>query len=245
MEKNTETEIKKLPAAVALITAEVIFVIAIFFISISSLIFIIRRIFFVKSNAFDQNAFDLLAPFVTDNITSVVLFITFFGSYLFMITAWLLVFSFYLFIRKNKWHFITMLTIAVSNFVLMVGLKFFFNRPRPLIPLLKEIPGLSFPSGHAFMSMIFYGLLISIVYRDITSLWKKWTVICILLSFIFLVGFSRVYLRVHYLSDVLAGYCFGILSLTMLLWLMKRIGEYNKAKLAQPLQEVIAGGENS
>jgi undecaprenyl-diphosphatase len=87
--------------------------------------------------------------------------------------------------------------------------------------------------------------LISIVYRDITSLWKKWTVICILLSFIFLVGFSRVYLRVHYLSDVLAGYCFGILSLTMLLWLMKRIGEYNKAKLAQPLQEVIAGGENS
>lgn len=245
MGKNTDTEIKKLPAALALITAEVIFVVTIFFISISSLIFIIRRIFFVKSNAFDQNAFDFLAPFVTDNITSVVLFITFFGSYLFMVTAWLLVFSFYLFIRKNKWHFITMLTIAVSNFMLMVGLKFFFNRPRPLIPLLKEIPGLSFPSGHAFMSMIFYGLLISIVYRDITSLWKKWTVIFILLSFIFLVGFSRVYLRVHYLSDVLAGYCFGILSLIMLLWLMKRIGEYNKAKLAQPLQEVITGGENT
>lgn len=242
MEKNTETEIKKLPAAVALITAEVIFVVTVFFISISSLIFIIRRIFFVKSNAFDQNAFDFLAPFVTDKITNVVLFITFFGSYLFMITAWLLVFSFYLFIRKNKWHFITMLTIAVSNFVLMVGLKFFFNRPRPLIPLLKEIPGLSFPSGHAFMSMIFYGLLISIVYRDVSSLWKKWIMIFILLNFIFLVGFSRVYLRVHYLSDVLAGYCFGILSLIILLWLMKRIGNYNKAKLAVPLQTVITGG---
>ncbi len=245
MKKNAVTEIKKLPAAVALITAEVIFAGTIFFISITSLIFIIRRIFFVKSNAFDQNAFDFLAPFVSDNSTSVVLFITFFGSYLFMITAWLLVFSFYLFIRKNKWHFITMLTIAVSNFGLMVGLKFFFDRPRPLIPLLKEIPGLSFPSGHAFMSMIFYGLLISIVYRDINSLWKKWMVIFILLIFIFLVGFSRVYLRVHYLSDVLAGYCFGILSLTILLWLMKRIEKYNKAKLARPLQTVITGGGNT
>jgi undecaprenyl-diphosphatase len=117
----------------------------------------------------------------------------------------------------------------------MVGLKFFFNRPRPLIPLLKEIPGLSFPSGHAFMSMIFYGLLISIVYRDITTLWKKWSVIFILLSLILLIGFSRVYLRVHYLSDVLAVYCFGMLSLIILLWLMNRINKYNKSKLAQPL----------
>lgn len=245
MKKKAVTEIKKLPAAVALITAEVIFVVSIFFVSIATLIVIVRSIFFVKENTFDQRAFDFLAPFVTDNITSVVLFITFFGSYLFMITAWLLLFSFYLFIRKNKWHFITMLTIAVSNFGMMVGLKFFFNRPRPLIPLLKEIPGLSFPSGHAFMSMIFYGLLISIVYRDISSLWKKWMVIFILLSFIFLVGFSRVYLRVHYLSDVLAGYCFGILSLTILLWLMKRIEKYNAAKLAQPLQAVITGDENA
>lgn len=245
MRKNAEEEIKKIPTAIAVITAEVIFVFIIFFVSIASLIVLIRRIFFVKQNAFDDNAFDFLAPLVTDANTSVVLFITFFGSYLFMITAWLLVFSFYLFIRKNRWHFITMLTIAVSNFGLMVGLKFFFNRPRPLIPLLKEIPGLSFPSGHAFMSMIFYGLLISIVYRDVNSLWKKWIVIFILLSFIFLVGFSRVYLRVHYLSDVLAGYCFGILSLTILLWLMKRIKKYNDAKLAQPLQAVITGGENT
>jgi undecaprenyl-diphosphatase len=128
-----------------------------------------------------------------------------------------------------------MLTIAISNLGLMVGLKFFFNRPRPLIPLLKEIPGLSFPSGHAFMSMIFYGLLISIVYRDITTLWKKWAVIFILLGLILLIGFSRVYLRVHYLSDVLAGYCFGMLSLIILLWLMNRINKYNKSKLAQPL----------
>ncbi len=245
MKKNTVTKIRKLPAVLALITAEVFFVITIFFASIGSLIVIIRRIFFVRENVFDQNAFDFLGPFITDTNTRVVLFITFFGSYLFMITAWLLVFSFYLFIRKNKWHFITMLTIAVSNFGLMVGLKFFFNRPRPLIPLLKEIPGLSFPSGHAFMSMIFYGLLISIVYRDIKSLWKKWIVISILLSFIFLVGFSRVYLRVHYLSDVLAGYCFGILSLTILLWLMKRIGKYNEAKIATPLQAVITGEDNA
>ena len=135
----------------------------------------------------------------------------------------------------------SMLIIAVSNFCLMVGLKFFFNRPRPMIPLLKEIPGLSFPSGHAFMAMILYGLLISIIYRDMSNVWKKWMLIFILLGFIFLVGLSRVYLRVHYLSDVLAGYCFGLLSLIILLRLLKLIEQYNAAKSARSLQEAVTG----
>ena len=115
----------------------------------------------------------------------------------------------------------------------MVGLKFFFQRPRPLIPLLQEISGLSFPSGHAFMGTIFYGLLISIVYRDVSNIWRKWILIAILVITILLVGFSRVYLRVHYLSDVLAGFCFGILLLIIFLWLIKRIEKYNASKLAK------------
>jgi undecaprenyl-diphosphatase len=200
-------------------------------VSVTSLIVIIRRIFFIKEDVFDQKVFDFLAPYVTDANTAVMLFFTFFGSYYFMVPAWLLVFSYYFFIRKNKGYFNRMVTIAVSNLLLLWTLKFFFNRPRPLIPLLKEIPGLSFPSGHAFMGMIFYGLFICIAYRDIKKQWKRWTVICILFTFLILVGFSRVYLRVHYFSDIIAGYCFGIISLTILFWLLKRIEKFNKGKM--------------
>jgi membrane-associated phospholipid phosphatase len=138
--------------------------------------------------------------------------------------------SFYLFVQKNKRRFFSILIIAVSNFGMMVGLKFFFNRPRPLLPVLEKISGFSFPSGHAFMGMIFYGLLISIVYREVSTVWKKWILIFILACFILLVGFSRVYLRVHYLSDVLAGFCFGLLSLTIFVLLIKRLEKYNAAK---------------
>jgi undecaprenyl-diphosphatase len=206
MKKNETAEVKEIPGAVALITAEVIFLVVASLLAISALVVLIRRIFIVRTMEFDENAFAAFGTLVTDTNTQIALVITFFGSYVFMVTAWLALLGYLLFVRKSKRRFINILIIALSNFGLMVGLKFFFNRPRPLIPLLHEIPGLSFPSGHAFMGTIFYGVLISRVYRDVKVVWKKWLLIFILLCFIILVGLSRVYLRVHYLSDVLAGF---------------------------------------
>jgi membrane-associated phospholipid phosphatase len=131
---------------------------------------------------------------------------------------------------KTKWYFIKAVTIAVSNLLLMFGLKIFFNRPRPLIPLLKELSGLSFPSGHAFMSLTFFGLIIYFVYRGVTNKWIKWSVIIFLIGIIFLVGLSRVYLRVHYASDVIAGFCFGILSLVLLFMMLNTVQKIHAKK---------------
>lgn len=231
MEKKESEEIKEIPGAVALITAEVIFLITVSLVAITALIFIIRQIFIIRTSAFDESVFEWLRPYVTDTNTNIFVFITFFGDYLFMVTAWLLLLAYYLFIRRSKRRFITTFIIAISNFGLMVGMKMFFNRPRPLIPVLDKIPGLSFPSGHAFMGTIFYGLLITIVYREVKTVWKKWLLIFLLACFILLVGFSRVYLRVHYLSDVIGGFCFGTLSLIIFLSLMKRLEKYNAVKL--------------
>lgn len=231
MKKNETTEVKEIPGAVALITAEVIFLIVASLVSISALVVLIRRTFILKTTDFDERAFEAFGTIVTDTNNQIFIVITFFGSYLFMVTAWLVLLGYYLFVRKSKRRFINILIVALSNFGLMVGLKLFFNRPRPLIPLLFEAPGLSFPSGHAFMGTIFYGLLISIVYREVKVVWKKWLLILVLVCFIILVGLSRVYLRVHYLSDVLAGFSFGTLSLIIFLWLIKRMEKYNAVKL--------------
>lgn len=243
MKRRIHSGINKIQSAVALLTVELIILFAVFFVTLTSLIMIIRLIFFNRDEGIDHQVFTFLLPYITETNTSIIVFITFLGSYAFMVPAWLLVFAYNLFIRKNKWYFIVTVIIAVSNLAMMRGLKYFFNRPRPLIPLLKEVPGLSFPSGHAYMGVIFYGLLIYFVYNEVRNNYLKWILIFLLAVLAFLVGFSRVYLRVHYASDVLAGFCFGILSLTILLWLLKRIKKYNAKKIPPDLNVAITGDE--
>lgn len=105
----------------------------------------------------------------------------------------------------------------------MLLLKQLFQRKRPLSPLLKSAKGLSFPSGHAIIAVTFYGLLIYILQHSITIDWLKWLVTVLVTVLIILIGFSRIYLRVHYASDVAAGFIIGLLwlliSLAVLKWL--------------------------
>lgn len=232
MKKRLKGRIDKISEAVALLTVELVIVFISFFVALAFLIIVIRRIFFQNRYAFDQRAFDFLQPYVSDTHTTLIQFFTFFGSHKFLVPAYLIFFAWYFFIRKNKWRLIKFVTISVSSLLMMFGLKYLFNRPRPLIPLLKEVPGLSFPSGHAFMSFIFFGLIIYVVYSDVKQRWLKWTLIGVLLLMIFFVGLSRVYLRVHYASDVLAGFSFGILSLVIMLLLLSQLEKYNLKKVA-------------
>ena len=230
MIKKVRSEVSQLYNHIALLSGEFLIVLVTFFISLALLIIVIRQIFLRRENVIDNNVFHYLMPYVTNRNTAIMQFFTFFGSQQFLVPAFLLFLAWYFFIHKNKWYFIKITVIAISNLLLMIGLKFFFNRPRPLIPLLKEVPGLSFPSGHAFMGLSFFGLLIYIVYRDVRSKWLKWSIIISLAGLIFMVGLSRVYLRVHYASDVIGGFCFGILSLIILLWLLRKIEKYNAKK---------------
>ncbi len=233
MKIRIQKRIHSLSQAIALLSVELVVVFIIFFVAITFLTMIIRILFF-QGNSFDldQRAFDFLNSYVSDGTTEFMQFFTFFGGQKFLVPAYLLFFAWYFFIRKNKWYFIKFVVISVSNLLLMFGLKFLFNRPRPLIPLLKQVPGLSFPSGHAFMSLTFFGLLIYVVYHQVKTPWLKWILIVLLLLMIFFVGLSRIYLRVHYISDVLAGYSFGVFSLVIMLWLLHEIEKYNRKKVA-------------
>ena len=212
----------KLSAIIKLLSIELITVLIAFIGSMVLFGLIIKNIFFEKKQAFDLKVFSFLSQFVNDRNTSVMRAFTFFGSPLFLIIANLLLIVYYLFVKKHKWYSIKIPAISLSCLLLLFGLKYFFNRPRPLIPLLKNVPGFSFPSGHAFMSFAFFGLLIYIVYRDnILSNWVTWASIILLLGFIFMIGLSRIYLRVHYASDVIAGFALGIISMVVLLWILE------------------------
>lgn len=92
-------------------------------------------------------------------------------------------------------------------------LKFIFKRERPTGYRLIEMSGYSFPSGHAMASLAFYGLLIYITKRLVKNKYLKILLITLNIAIIILIGVSRIYLGVHYLSDVLTGYSISIIYL--------------------------------
>lgn len=83
--------------------------------------------------------------------------------------------------------------------------------------------GYSFPSGHSMVSMAFYGFLIYLIYNNIKNKYIKWILICSLSILIILIGISRIYLGVHYTSDVLAGFLLSISYLVIYTRIVKEV----------------------
>lgn len=237
MFRRISAGVKKFWAGLALLSVEMAIVVSLFICALVIFIFVTRRIFVLHRTEFDNRVFNYLGRYVNEQNNDVILFFTFLGSHEFLIPANLTLIGYYLFIRKHKWHSIKVPAIAISSLVLMFVLKRLFNRPRPDIPLLYEAKGLSFPSGHALMSVTFYGLLIYIVFKTYRDKGWKWIIISLLILLILIIGFTRVYLRVHYTTDVIAGYCIGFLWLVFAIWFLNRLEKYSKRKLDAVVKE--------
>lgn len=205
-----------------LLIGEVLLTLASFSAIIALIVFAIRKPI-RKHKPIDMMIFDKIKPQVNTINNNFMLFITFLGKHQFLIPANLILIFYFWVVKKQTWFSIRVITIAISSLVLMLLLKQLFQRKRPLSPLLKAAKGLSFPSGHAIMAVTFYGLFIYILQHSITIDWLKWFLTIIVFVLIVLIGFSRIYLRVHYASDVAAGFVIGLLwlllSLTVLKWL--------------------------
>ena len=223
--------VKRVYAAIALLSIEIIVVIGVFSAALFAFISIAQMIFKEKKETFDQHAFDFLAKYVSDINTNVMQVFTFLGTHTFLIPANLALVAWFLFIKKHRWYSIHVPVVALSSLLLMFLLKMIFHRDRPLTPLLEAAQGYSFPSGHATMSITFYGLIIFLVWQNEKSVLLKWLLTILLALLIISIGISRVYLRVHYASDVLAGFCVGLMWLLLSLWLLKRIEGYSRRKV--------------
>ena len=205
-----------------LIIGEVLLTLSSFAAILALIVFSIRKPI-RRHKPIDMLVFDKIKPGVNTTNNKIMLLITFLGKHQFLIPANLILIFYFLIVTKQTWFSIRVITIAISSLVLMLLLKQLFQRKRPLSPLLKAAKGLSFPSGHAIMAVTFYGLLIYILQHAIEIEWLKWIFTVLLLFLIILIGFSRIYLRVHYASDVLGGFIIGMLwlliSLAVLKWL--------------------------
>lgn len=231
--------LKKFWAALALLSVEILVVALLFFTALALFVYFARRIFYVRNEKLDFKVFDFLSHHVTETNNNIMLAITFLGRHEFLIPANLALIAYFLFIKKHKWYSIKIPAIALSSVALMFVLKNLFNRPRPLIPLLEEARGLSFPSGHALMSVTFYGLLIYIIWHSVKNPVARWILIGFFCILIFMIGFSRIYLRVHYTSDVIAGFSMGFLWLVISLWVVRRMEKFSKRTVDPVVQESI------
>jgi len=231
MIKRIRLSIKKTLASIALLSFELIITLILFIGALIAFVVFANLIFNLQNERFDFIVFDRLNNVVSPATTRFMQFITFFGNHQFLIPVNLGLVAYFLFIKKHRWYSIKVPVVAIGAVSIMFILKQFFNRQRPLTPLLEPVKGLSFPSGHALMSMSFYGLLIFLVWENVNNKVWKWVLTVLLLIFILLIGFSRIYLRLHYFSDVMAGFAGGIIWLTLSIWVIKRIERYSRKEI--------------
>jgi undecaprenyl-diphosphatase len=189
-------------------------------------------VFRLNNTAFDQQVFRSIVPFINDTNTSILLVFTFLGGQDFLLPANIVLALYFLFVRRHRWYSIRVPVVSLGSFAIMSLLKLFFQRARPLDPIYEAARGFSFPSGHSMSSMTFFGLLIFIVWDKVENKTLKWSLSILLTLIILAIGFSRVYLRVHYASDVLAGFALGLIWLVISLWVIGRLERYTRKEIA-------------
>ncbi len=109
----------------------------------------------------------------------------------------------------------------ITAWAVMKFLKNLVGRERPPGEHLTAAAGMSFPSGHAMLSLVFYGFIACLLLIYCPSKYGKITAY-ILFIVIGLIGFSRIYLNVHYATDVAAGFIFGLVILAIMIKVSRR-----------------------
>ncbi len=160
---------------------------------------------------YDQQITDYIISYRNSYLTDYFIFVTHVGDiygYLIVLVSSILI-SILIF---KKWKYVVQITAvlflsAVSNLIL----KRFIDRARPGIEHLVSVETLSYPSGHAMSAMAFYGFIIYLFYRYKMNLFLKMITILGLILLILSIGISRIYLGVHYPSDIAGGFIAGFI----------------------------------
>ena len=135
----------------------------------------------------------------------------------------------YLLISGRRGSAILMLVAVIGGLVLNDVLKIIFDRPRPdlSLPSIRVFTS-GFPSGHAALSMVAYFIMASLLAQDARSALLKRYIMATAALLVLLIGMSRVYLGVHYPTDVVAGWCVGA-SWALICWLGEKAIEHRQS----------------
>lgn len=213
----------RLFALFSFLTVEVLLVSGVFLASLLLFFYLTRVVFVAHSAHFDDWAFGRMDALraAWPPLTGGVRVVTFFASFPFLLVVGVLVPLALRWLGYKQEALEVLLAVAGASLFNQL-LKTHFHRLRPESALLPQ-PGLSFPSGHAMIGMALYGCAAWLLWRR--GQHPAWAVL--LLTWAVFIGLTRIYLHVHYATDVLAGFAAGLLWLILLraalhLWGRKR-----------------------
>ena len=184
-----------------------------------------------KISAFDNAIYNTIISLKCDSVTTFFKLVTKLCNEKFIIIATLVVFLILLF-KKKKIGFVLTLNVLLCSGLNTV-IKHIFLRPRPVgLKLIKQ-GGYSFPSGHSMMAVAFYGILIYLVCKSNWNKRIKLILSSLLTILILLIGISRIYLGVHFASDVLAGFAISLSYLIIFISIMCKSNKNKRNKKSQ------------
>ena len=174
---------------------------------------------------FDKVIISFIQSFETPFLTSTMKFFSFIGSgssinFIVIISIIVLYFFFH-----HRSELLLFILVLMGSHYLFRLLKEIFHRARPDLHRLIEIGGYSFPSGHATNAITVYGILSFLLWHHIPIRWGRNLLVIFSTIMILTIGFSRIYLGVHYPSDVIAGYFAGAFWLIFSIWCFQFLKE--------------------
>ncbi|WP_277585246.1 phosphatase PAP2 family protein [Psychrobacillus antarcticus] len=196
-------------------------------IGFSCMAILIRRHKIVQ---FDQYVISFIQGFESPTITSIMKFFTYVGSFNIVFGIFVIVAFFLYFVLKHRSELLLFVTVVIGTPIINQILKQFFHRVRPDLHRLIEIGGYSFPSGHAMNALAVYGILSFLLWRHIPSRLGRTTLIIISTIMVLMIGTSRIYLGVHYPSDIISGYFASGFWLATAIWFYQRYKEKRYAR---------------
>ena len=190
----------------------------ILFISLVLIIGIVEDLLDKEIVKLDIAGYNIVSHLISDTVTPIAKVITQFGGAIFLI---LLSVTLLIIIKNKKTGLFIWINLITSTLLNQI-LKNIVQRPRPTEYKMIDESGYSFPSGHSMVSAAFYGFLIYLIYKNVKNKYLKWSAISLLSTLIVLIGISRIYLGVHYTSDVLAGFLISISYLIIFTTICKK-----------------------
>ncbi len=187
-----------------------------FLLSLCITMFLIITFFVIKYDnlVIDQSIYNFFYNFSSSQATVIFLIITFLASKEFIILMCLIFILISLIKRKYQTSFLIILNIVIS-LLLNQTFKAIIRRERPFELMIVNESGYSFPSGHSMTALIFYGYFIYLTWESNLKKISKILITILNIILILLVGISRIYLGVHYPTDVIGAYFLGLFYLIL------------------------------
>ncbi len=175
-------------------------------------------VLFDKDLVFDKAIYNFIISFRCDALDKFFKTITVLGNPLSIV----IVVAVCAFIFRNK-NGLLLIISALDSVIVNTIIKYIVRRDRPDVLRLISQGGYSFPSGHAMISVCVYGFLFYLACSKIKKPWLKYISATILGILIIGVGISRIYVGVHYASDIIAGYSLALVEVILLVQLQDLI----------------------